>query len=308
MRWTMNTTVLTWPGLSPAAKIAWHQLSNLCKVQAGVFHGGDVVTTSAAIANGQDLGRTRVHEVLMELQAAGLVRVLEVASGRRHSMRLSVQKPDPRRTFGVRDTEHEVSRTLSVRDTERQNEAHRPQAERAKRLAATAAENGLQITVASSLPAIPYIPACARHVDVEKAKLSLQRSTVSTTTDNVYGSACARAGERDEISRLAGIGDVLAQVLARVPTEPEQKDRIVEHLAGWLNDPTLHPSVLRRAAEAVVFGRVEYSAIARVVSDVMGMRYSKKGLKRPAGALFIHLCRERGIECVKGSSTAARAQ
>ena len=309
MRWTMNATVLTWPGLSPAAKIAWHQLSNLCKTQAGVFHGGDVVTSSTAIANGQDLCRARVHQVLAELRTAGLLQLLETRTGRGAKLRLRVLKPDQKRLGIVHDPERLGKRLGIVHDPERFPAGESPQAQRAKRLAASAAERGLQMTVASSLPATPYIPACARHVDVEKAKLSPRRSTVlDSKKDYVYGSAQARANDKDQDQRLAAVGGAIAEVLARVDSQVEQKDRLVEHLAGWLNDPSLHPSILRRAAESVVLGHVQYEDLARVVSDVMGMKYSKKGLRRPPGALFIHLCRERGIECVKSTSTVARAQ
>jgi hypothetical protein len=288
MRWHINRRVLTWPGLSPAAKIAWHQLSAQLEHETGHLHGAELITSTAAIADAQGLPKTSAWRVIRELETVGLIAVTARRTGRAATLTICVQKPRP----NVPPADRFLKRSTNDPPAERFSEPPSAHVQPPQPLAAKPRPRGRPQDIQGGAAPHSSIPAHARERGtVETQSVSSYRRTVLGTTTTVSNGARGP----DEIHALKTIGAAIAEVLARVPDQVAQKARLADQLARWIHDPTMHPSIPARVAEAIVLDQVPYDQVARTLVDVLAMRHSKTGLKKPAGALWIHLLKRRGI-------------
>lgn len=339
-RWPINNSVMQSADLSAAAKLAWHYLSAELESATGHPHSADLVTATLAIADALGLDRFAARRATKALEAAGLITILEAARPSRAAgsgrMKIRVENPASPAQRTVAQTHRSApakNGAETVAKTHRSFPAPEPIPLRPLALTEMPLARDGQETAGGVTGFAPHTtaraPAPARP-SMEGRSIDLPLSHRGTT-QRPYGSmgACARAGgaktllvdvekpprgaggRGDEFARLAGIGQAIAEVLARVPDPGEAKAALAGRLKCWLADPACHPSVLARAAEAVVLGQVPYEDLARVVVDLEGMRRSKGGLRRPAGALFVHLCRkafqQHGLLFLAGSKRARRA-
>lgn len=289
MRWTINHHVMHWPGLTPAAKIAWHQLSAQLEADTGHLHGAELLTSTAAIADAQDLPRTTAWRVIQELHHAGFLALQ--SRGRGPGAKLKIHLADPRRI--VPPAEQLPNRSIIVPPAEQFPAQPSAQIQPPQHPATNPRRREPPQNIQGATPQPTSIPARApERSTVESSKNSLQRSTVSSS-QRLNGSCAGAQG--DEIRRLHAIGSAIADVLAKVPGEIDAKHRLSAQLGRWIQDPTLHRSILDRVAEALVLDQVPYDRVAQTVADVLGMRLSATGLKKPAGALWIHLLKRIGF-------------
>jgi hypothetical protein len=325
MRWTINQRVMQSPALTPAAKLAWHQMKAELEQQRTAHDAQELTTTAAAIAVAQGISPRTAQRILDSLIEAGLVAIVTRQPGSRSpqagEITLKILAPSdayPRTKCPPIGSERRTNCPPMVEARTADISADKMSADRDTAPSQLQAASGASeitppqklaqpkpgappqhiITSRACAPA-PSVLAQQESIPLERQE-ALQESSSKRTLRPSQISAAARrqvsgpAGD-DEMNAIRRATSLFDQVLATYDNTHQVAAVTAQKIRDWLNDETLAPSVINRVAESLALGMTEPRTLGGILASVAAQRNSRAGLKKPAGALFIHLCRRHGI-------------